>query len=343
MTEIKVLNNTILDDIPVIDVSMSNAIYRGPKGDKGDKGDDGYIRFEELTTEQKEELRGPQGIQGPQGETGPAGPQGIQGEPGPKGDKGDQGEVGPMGPRGLQGEQGPVGPQGEQGPKGDKGDTGPQGIQGIQGEAGPQGPAGNDYILTEVDKQEIANMIGVPDGGEAFLKLYTDMTTLNDEQLEELLYFADNNKCKRPILINDTYILLGGCYSTSMGSEYTLNCYTFSGYSRGYYNSGDFAVEPLRFRIKINSSTKSITIEGPYLACIYGDHIVLNKSSTPGKKTKISDALNYLNTNKLGIDALTGYATEEYVNNAGYQTEAQVNTLISTALGNIGIAEDGAY
>ena len=82
MTEIKVLNNTILDDIPVIDVSMSNAIYRGPKGDKGDKGDDGFIQFEELTPEQKEELRGPQGIQGPQGKTGPQGPQGIQGKPG---------------------------------------------------------------------------------------------------------------------------------------------------------------------------------------------------------------------------------------------------------------------
>lgn len=61
MTEIKVLNNTILEDIPVINVSMSNAIYRGPKGDKGD---DGFIQFEELTPEQKEELRGPEGPAG---------------------------------------------------------------------------------------------------------------------------------------------------------------------------------------------------------------------------------------------------------------------------------------
>lgn len=94
MTEIKVLNNTILDDIPVIDVSMSNAIYRGPKGDKGDKGDDGFIQFEELTPEQKEELRGPQGIQGP------------------KGDKGDTGE---RGPEGLQGPIGEIGPAGADG------------------------------------------------------------------------------------------------------------------------------------------------------------------------------------------------------------------------------------
>lgn len=149
MTEIKVLNNTILDDIPVIDVSMSNAIYRGPKGDKGDKGDDGFIQFEELTPEQKEELRGPQGIQGPRGETGPAGP---------KGDKGDTGERGP---------------EGLQGPIGETGPEGPQGIQGEVGPRGPEGPAGytpvkgTDYF-TEADKTELVAdvkaQITVPSG-----------------------------------------------------------------------------------------------------------------------------------------------------------------------------------
>lgn len=143
MTEIKVLNNTILDDIPVIDVSMSNAIYRGPKGDKGDKGDDGFIRFEELTPEQKEELRGPQG---PQGKTGPAGPQGERGIQGPKGETGSVG---------------PAGQNGARGPKGDKGDTGERGPQGIQGKPGA------DYILTEEDKNEIAEITAtlVPSGG----------------------------------------------------------------------------------------------------------------------------------------------------------------------------------
>lgn len=51
-----------------------------------------------------------------------------------------------------------------------------------------------------------------------------------------------------------------------------------------------------------------------------------------------------------GMVDLTGLATEEYVNNAvaaieakGYQTEAQVNTLIIAALNAIGTAEGGAY
>ena len=160
MTEIKVLNNTILDDIPVIDVSMSNAIYRGPKGDKGDKGDDGFIQFEELTPEQKEELRGPQGIQGPRGETGPAGPKGEQGIQGPKGETGD------VGPAGRDGAQGP------KGPKGDKGDTGERGPEGLQGPIGETGPAGQDYVLTEADKQEIAGMVEVSGGGDADLTNY---------------------------------------------------------------------------------------------------------------------------------------------------------------------------
>ena len=66
MTNIEVLNKmeVIAEDTPIINVSMSNAIYRGPKGDKGE---DGSIVFEELTPEQKEELRGPAGPPGPAG------------------------------------------------------------------------------------------------------------------------------------------------------------------------------------------------------------------------------------------------------------------------------------
>ena len=97
MVQIEVLNNTILEDVPVVNVSMSNAIYRGPKGDKGDKGEDGFINFEELTPEQKEELRGPagkDGKQGPQGEPGPAGKDGKDGEPGPQGEPGPAGADG---------------------------------------------------------------------------------------------------------------------------------------------------------------------------------------------------------------------------------------------------------
>lgn len=159
---------------PVINLSTSNPIYRGPKGDKGErgemgpagpqgpKGEDGFVKFEELTDEQKELLRGPQGIQGPQGpkgdkgdkgDQGSVGPQGPQGEPGPKGEDGfikfeeltaEQKEQ-LRGPQGIQGERGPQGETGPIGPAGPQGIQGEQGIPGEKGEdgaIGPQGPAG---------------------------------------------------------------------------------------------------------------------------------------------------------------------------------------------------------
>lgn len=107
---------------------------------------------------------------------------------GSKGSKGDTGETGPEGPQGEQGEKGDPGADGaagtsvtvsnvtestadggsnvvkfsdgksvtikngSKGSKGDKGDT---------GDTGPQGPAGangSDYVLTETDKQAIADL-----------------------------------------------------------------------------------------------------------------------------------------------------------------------------------------
>ena len=60
-------------------------------------------------------------------------------------------------PQGEKGDTGPTGPQGIQGPAGPKGDTGERGIQ---------GEPGKDYVLTDTDKQEIAEqaagMVEVP-------------------------------------------------------------------------------------------------------------------------------------------------------------------------------------
>ena len=85
---------------------------------------------------------------------GPRGEQGLQGEQGPKGDKGDQGIQGEPGVKGDKGDKGDTGATGATGPKGPKGD------QGIQGPTGPKGEDGKDYILTEADKTEIAQIAG---------------------------------------------------------------------------------------------------------------------------------------------------------------------------------------
>jgi hypothetical protein len=92
----------------------------------------------------------PEGPAGPQGETGPTGATGPQGETGARG---PQGETGPTGPQGETGATGPQGPQGETGATGPKGDTGATGPQ------GPKGEQGDDYVLTQADKNEIATEV----------------------------------------------------------------------------------------------------------------------------------------------------------------------------------------
>ena len=77
----------------------------------------------------------------------------IELTPGPQGERGPQGETGPQGERGPVGPEGKPGPQGERGPVGEKGDP---------------GTPGKDYVLTEADKSEIANLVlaSIPIGDE---------------------------------------------------------------------------------------------------------------------------------------------------------------------------------
>ena len=109
----------------------------GPKGDA--------FTYEDFTADQLEALRGPQGIQGPQG---------LQGE------RGEQGPAGQDGYTPIKGVDYFDGEKGEQGPQGEKGDTG---APGIDGKDGIDGAPGQDYVLTEQDKQDIANLIIVPE------------------------------------------------------------------------------------------------------------------------------------------------------------------------------------
>lgn len=82
----------------------------------------------------------------------------IELTPGPQGEKGDKGDPGEQGPQGIQGIQGEKGETGAQGPQGEQGIQGETGPQGIQGEPGTDGKDGSDYVLTDADKTEIAQL-----------------------------------------------------------------------------------------------------------------------------------------------------------------------------------------
>ena len=205
------------------------------EGLRGPKGDDGFIKFEELTPEQKEQLRGPKGdaftyedftqeqlnaLKGPQG------------EPGVKGDKGDaftyadftQEQLEALrGPQGIQGVPGETGPAGQPGQDGKDGKDGVSvshtwngtslSITSASGTSemdlrGPIGPAGQDYVLTQDDKTEIAGLVDltnyatttyvdnavanieIPEGAGIQHITITDATELLN--LEDGLYIVDN-------------------------------------------------------------------------------------------------------------------------------------------------------
>lgn len=99
------------------------------------------------------------GLEGPAGPQGSPGPQGIQGIPGPQGIQGVPGERGPAGEAGPKGETGLTGERGPQGEPGLQGERGLQGEPGIAGHDGKDGLDGKDYIITELDKAEIVQMI----------------------------------------------------------------------------------------------------------------------------------------------------------------------------------------
>ena len=91
-------------------------------GPPGPKGQDGTVSFNDLTEEQKASLKGDTG---PAGERGPAGPQG------------------PVGPRGADGTMSFT-------------DLTPEQKESLRG---PAGPKGDSYIITEDDKNEIAQLV----------------------------------------------------------------------------------------------------------------------------------------------------------------------------------------
>ena len=109
----------------------------GPTGDKGDP-----FTYNDFTAEQLAALVGPQG---------------------PAGEKGDTGDVGPQGPQGIQGEQGPAGADGAKGDKGDAftyADFTAEQLEALRGPQGEPGANGDDYVLTDSDKTEIAKIAG---------------------------------------------------------------------------------------------------------------------------------------------------------------------------------------
>ena len=271
----------------------------GPQGPQGIPGEQG--------------AQGPAGPKGDQGEVGPQGPQGIQGvagPAGPKGDKGDQGEPGIQGPKGDKGDKGDTGATGPQGPQGEEGPQGPQGIQGIQGiqgpkgdtgEQGPQGPAGQDGLTTSIT---VNGNTYTQVSGNITLPNYP--TSLDWDDIQDKPTFAT--------------VATSGDYDDLINkpdlSVYELKSEAFSGDYNDLTNKPDLSVY---------AETADLG------DCAYLDENELSIAysqitGTPSIPTKTSDLTN--DSGFITSSALTGYATETYVDN---EVDALDQTLATVA------------
>ena len=253
-----------------------------------------------------------------------------------------------------------MGPAGPQGPKGDKGDQ------------------GQDYVLTEADKQEIAEMIPTSGGNDiAVYNLGIIATAVSDEQ-EILLNEIIERYRNGDILFKDYIIYLNNSVVFNISPMFR-NGGTASSLYFGYIGNDKSGLGNylemgtstyMKLPISNDKVNRSVSVLH-YSLYTWAQSTKIRKGDSPtGVETDLATAIKHLNTNKIGSDALVAsgmsYDNTEtqieattvqdaidhlfetaidatYVENLGYQTEAQVNALITTALGNIGVAEEGSY
>lgn len=352
---------------------------RGPQGVPGQKGDkgDAFI-YADFTQEQLEALRGPQGIQGVPGETGPAGKPGQDGKDGkdftyedftqeqlnalrgPKGDTGEQGPQGEIGPQGEKGDPGEIGPQG---PQGIQGPQGPQGDPGAQGPQGPAGQNGNDYVLTDADKTEIAGLVDLT--GYAKTEDIPDVSGFVDANfvLERdglypisIPYGSILNEEHQAVVNMDpkriVIIFSGSPFENYMyDTEDNNNWYYKVNYGLNECRAGKVLGANGFFRVRINKTTYKVSTDNrspgdtavfafPYAPGVK-DHSTVNTAGTylwtcdydPNKAQFSKYVFNWKSTSDYALKS-------EIPDVSGFQTEEQVNTLINQALG---VIENGTY
>lgn len=219
------------------------------------------------------------------------------------------GPAGPQGPKGEVGPQGPIGPQGIQGqpgPQGPKGDQGPEGPQGIQGPEGPAGANISVYVLPKISH-------GVSPNAE-YQTIFNEilMRSINGEKLfKDYIGYVGNSN-----------LIIGVKIESSYGYVYYLNI-----------DDERSEIQYIRFYLTTNKKITGVSYINIYE--IKPENIYISENDSP------SGAYGNLKTNMAYIK--NNMMTNAQVEAKGYQTEAQVNTLITAALDAIGTAEGGAY
>ena len=210
---------------------------------------------------------------------------------------------------------GPAGPQGPKGEVGPQGPIGPQGLQGIQGEQGPagpqgiQGPAGANisvYVLPKISH-------GVSPNAE-YQTIFNEilMRSINGEKLfKDYIGYVGNSN-----------LIIGVKIESSYGYVYYLNI-----------DDKKSEIEYIRFSLTTDNKIKGASYVT--ICNIKPENIYISENDSPsGVYGNLKTIMTYIKNNMM---------TNAQIEAKGYQTEAQVNTLITAALNAIGTAEGGAY
>ena len=204
---------------------------------------------------------------------------------------------------------GPAGPQGPKGEVGPQGPIGPQGPQGPKGDQGPEGPAGANisvYVLPKISH-------GVSPNAE-YKAIFNEMLTrsINGEKLfKDYIGYVGNSN-----------LIIGVKIESSYGYVYYLNI-----------DDKRSEIQYIRFYLTADKKITGVSYINTYE--IKPENIYISENDSPsGRYSNLKANMVYIKNNMM---------TNAQVEAKGYQTEAQVNTLITAALDAIGTAEGGAY
>ena len=260
---------------------------------------------------------------------GPRGIQGVKGETGDKGPEGPQGPIGPEGPIGPQGPQGPIGPEGPKGDTGERGPEGPQGPKGDPGESASIKVNGTTYT------KDASGLITLPDYPTTTSQLTNDSGFITDASFTNYLekdtfkpiswISTDSNdsnityklKLDADTRYNNKYILELAKYDSGLIDNYldikddsitlseSATTASTSILSAGFLALSDIFQTTTFF-------TNHISIDGTK-DIHYND--IATVSQIPTKTSQLTNDSNFVTS-----EALSGYATETWVEQKGYLT-----------------------
>ena len=283
-------------------------------------------------------IKGPQGEIGPEGPMGPQGPtglQGPQGEQGPKGDTGATGPKGDPGEQGPQGIQGPEGPQGPIGPEGPKGDKGEQGIQGPIGQQGPKGDPASIKVNGQRYNMDASGLVTLPNYPTTTGELTNDSGFITDASLANYLEKdtfkaidwsktdSNDSSITHKLTLDlrpegDQYLLKLENYKDSSlrwgmnMSEVGLIVFSDTANTRINSILAENFLSLSDLSQKITFFTDHISIHG--IKDLYYTDIA-TVSQIPTTTSQLDNDSNFITS-----AALTGYATETWVEQKGYLT-----------------------